>query len=267
MAEKKPRKTRKDKGVKRGKKGIKNPRLQIGSIDFRTIGTQQTFGQPNITSLIGTMASLARPVIPQYLQPQVSTELANYAPRDLPKNIPPPQFRPDVEQGQEEQSEQVRRAMGGRIARLRKEEASLVLKKNQMEETNMMMGEELRQKQMEIVEQDKSMDLKRKSFIVEQIYQNSAPNALARIHSQITGENITADQASTFKGNSIQELNVYRNFLMEQAGLNPELADSKKVKVGERGKARKDWFYNPQKADLQRAQEESSEILVESEEE
>jgi hypothetical protein len=46
--EKKGRKKRKDAGVKRG---IKNPRLQTGSIDFRTIGTQ------NLTSLIGSIAS------------------------------------------------------------------------------------------------------------------------------------------------------------------------------------------------------------------
>ena len=66
-----------------------------GSIDFRTIGTHAT---SNPTLLAGLIAS--RAVVPQYLQPQqpqTSTELTTYAPRDLPKNIPPPQFRADTE--------------------------------------------------------------------------------------------------------------------------------------------------------------------------
>jgi len=109
MAEtKKPRKPRKDKGKKRGKR-TKNPRLQTGSIDFRTIGTNAISG-PNLTSLIGTLASLPRqvqPNLPQQpnIQEIISTELAKYAPRDVIKtqNFPqPPQERADVEQGQEE---------------------------------------------------------------------------------------------------------------------------------------------------------------------
>lgn len=121
MAEKKPRKPRKDKGIKRGKR-TKNPRLQTGSIDFRTIGTKETKG-PNLTTLIGTLATLPRQVQPNLPQPYnakeeeekkkkekeqlqqfISTELAKYAPRDLAKqNFPqPPQERPDMQQAQEE---------------------------------------------------------------------------------------------------------------------------------------------------------------------
>ena len=253
MAEKKPRKKRSDFGKKRGKR-MKNPRLQTGSIDFRTIGTQQI---SNLTSLIGTMASLSRPIIQQ----PISTELSRYAPRDLEMRqmIPQPQERADVQQAQEEpsQTEQVRRAMGERIARLRKEEAALFLKGKVMETKNMLIGQELQQKQMELIEQDNSMDLKRKSFLVEQIYGTSSTQGFARIQSQILGQNYTGKQAEeTLK--KLGGTDNYRNYLVEQAGLNPALIDYKEVKVGERGKLRKDWFYNPQKADLQRGQEEIS---------
>jgi len=251
MTEKKPRKTRKDKGVKRGKRKMKNPRLQIGSIDFRTIGTQQTIGQPNLTSLIGTIASLAKQVVP--FEQQISTELSKYAPRDLEMRqmIPQPQQRPDVQQAQEEEPSQtgeVRRAMGERIGRLRKEEASLFLKGKVMETKNMLMGKELQQKQMELVEQDKSMDLKRKSFLVEQVYGTTSNQGFARIQSQILGADYTGKQA----GETIQQtggIDNYRNFLLSSAGLNPALVDYKEVKAGGKGKARKDYFYNPQKAD------------------
>ena len=129
--EKKARKPRKDKGVKRSKgaKGTKNPQFQTGSIDFRTIGTSATTGV-NLTKLAGLVSS-SRAIAPLVSQPQmnveevISRELAKYTPRDLPKNVPPPQFRPDVSQGQEEtpalsQTTQVRQAMGSKIERLRK---------------------------------------------------------------------------------------------------------------------------------------------------
>jgi len=264
---KKARKPRKDKGTKRGKKGAKgtaNPQFQRGSIDFRTIGTQQT---SNPTLLAGLIAS--RAVVPQYLQPQqpqTSTELANYAPRDLPRNIPPPQYRPDVEQAQEEtpeglQTTQVRQAMGERIGRLRKEEASLFLKGKGMEAKNMKLGEELQQKQSELIAQDKDMDLKRKSFIVEQVYGATNKQAYSRIQSQILGMEYTGAEAEeTMKemGGQAQ----YREYLLTRAGLDPTLVDFKEVKAGTRGKARKDYFYNPQKADLQRAQEERPALRV-----
>jgi len=159
MAEtKKPRKTRSDKGKKRGKrgKGIKNPRLQIGSIDFRTIGTQQIMG-PNLTSLIGTLSSLARPIAPHQpekkeksIQEIISTELARYAPRDLAlrQNIPPPpQEKPDVEQAQEELSiddptrqiiEQMRRQQGNVIRNIRE---SLGTDIENLEDTNYFLRE------------------------------------------------------------------------------------------------------------------------------
>lgn len=252
---KKARKPRKDKGTKRGKKGAKgtaNPQFQRGSIDFRTIGTQQT---SNPTLLAGLIAS--RAVVPQYLQPQQSTELANYAPRDLPKNVPPPQFKPDEEQGQEEnpQYRQVKQVMGERIGRLRREEASLILQGKVMEAKNMKLGEELQQKQSELIAQDKDMDLKRKSFIVEQVYGATNKQAYSRIQSQILGMEYTGAEAEeTMKemGGQAQ----YREYLLTRAGLDPTLVDFKEVKAGTRGKARKDYFYNPQKADLQRAQEE-----------
>lgn len=261
---KKPRKPRKDKGKKRGKR-IKNPRLQTGSIDFRTIGTSATMG-PNLTSLIGSMAALARPIVqPQYLQPQVSTELVNYAPRDLPKNTPPPQFRPDTEQAQEEEpqaAEEVRRAMGQRIGRLREEEAKLFLKGKVSEAKNMKLDDELRQKQMQLVEQDEAMDLKRKSFLVEQIWGQSASNVFARVQSEIQGKPISSTKVDE-KIIEVGGTDNYRNYLIEQAGLNPALVDKKLVRAGERGRQRKEWFYNPQKADLQRAQEEKPAAAIE----
>jgi len=252
--EKKPRKTRKDKGKKRGKR-TKNPRLQTGSIDFRTIGTQQTFG-PNLSSLVGTLASLARPIVP--FQPsmpqQISSELI------MRQNIPQPQERADVEQNQEETSTtEIRRAMGNRIARLTREEASLFLKGKVMEAKNILADKELQQKQMELVEQDRSMDLKRKSFLVEQIYGQSSNQVFSRVQSEVTGKKVTQKEVET----AIKQLggtDNYRTYLMEQAELNPALADYKEVKVGERGRGRKEWFYNPQKADLQRGQEERPEI-------
>lgn len=131
--EKKPRKPRKDKGTKRGKR-TKNPRLQTGSIEFKHIGTTaksetKKTKEPkgtNLTTLVGTLATLPRQIQPNLPQPYnpkkeeekkkkekeelqqfISTELAKYAPRDLsvtqPQNIPqPPQERPDVQQAQEE---------------------------------------------------------------------------------------------------------------------------------------------------------------------
>jgi len=261
---KKTRKPRKDKGTKRRKR-TKNPQFQTGSIDFRTIGTQQTMGQ-NATLLAGLISS--RAVVPQYLQPQqpqqTSTELTTYAPRDLPKNVPPPQFEPDVEQGQEEtpQSSQVRQAMGERIGRLRKEAEKIEEVSKQLQESNLMAGEELRQKQIELIEQDKAMDLKRKSFLVEQIYGTSNDTALARIKSQITGLQWTSAEIKQDKAEQ-GGIDNYRKYLVKQAGLDPELVDNRKVKAGAT-KERTDWFYNPQKADLQRAQEERTRQLVEN---
>ncbi len=97
--EKKPRKTRKDKGIKRGKRKIKNPRLQTGSIDFRTIGTQQTFG-PNLTSLVGSIASLSRPVQTTLIPNQPTTytptppelSLVKSKPRDIIETKTNPSF-------------------------------------------------------------------------------------------------------------------------------------------------------------------------------
>lgn len=165
MVEKKPRKTRKDKGKKRGKKRTKNPQFQRGSIDFRTIGTQQTMGQ-NATLLAGLISS--RAVVPQYLQPQqqISTELVRYAPRDLVKNVPPPQFKPDTEQSQEETSQatQVRQAMGQRIGRLRKEtedleekEAVLYIKSKGLERRNIQMEEQGKKLQEELMTSSKKI--------------------------------------------------------------------------------------------------------------
>jgi hypothetical protein len=144
---------------------------------------------------------------------------------------------------------------------LRKEEASLILKGKEMEERNMMMNEELQQKQNKIIEQDQSIDLKRKNFIVEQIYGTTADAAFARIISQLTGLLYTRKEIN----DEIREdggIDNYRKYLVETAGLNPDLVDSKQIKVGERGKGRTDWFYNPQKADLQRAQEETPALQV-----
>jgi hypothetical protein len=251
--EKKGRKKRKDAGGRRGKrKGTTNPKVQTGSIDFRTIGTQQ-----NITSLIGTVAALSRPII----QPEISTELTKYAPRDLAKsqNIPQPQQKPDIQQAQEETQEsnigQVKKAMGERIGRLRKEEAYLFLKGKGMESKNVLMSKELQQKQIEIAEQDKSIDLKRKSFLVEQIYGTTNTQGFARIQSQISGLNYTGKEAEELMRES-GGIDNYRKQLREEAGLNPALVDYKEIKAGERGKSRRDYFYNPQKADLQRGQEE-----------
>ena len=287
----KPRKTRKDKGKKRGKR-IKNPRLQTGSINMRLIGTSAT-SAPNLTALAGLVAS-SRPVFPTFSQDQqlinelrdkeekikkqeekiLSTELV-IRQQNMP---PPPQTRPDVEQGQEEVSPagQVRRAMGKRIARKEKEiedleevEAKLYVKskilerKNKqteeqakvMEAQNMLMSNELQQKKHQLIEQDKAIDLKRKSFLVEQIYTTTADAGLARIKSQLTGIDWNGKEIAQEK----QEeggLENYRKYLMKQAGLNPALVDSREIKVGERGKGRKDFFYNPEKLDLQQGQEE-----------
>lgn len=275
VSEKKTRKPRKDKGKRRGRKQTKNPQFQKGSLDFRHIGTSQS---SNATLLAGLIAS--RAVVPQYLQPQTtSTELTTYAPRDLPKNVPSPQFRPDEEQAQEEtpQYTQVKQAMGGRIQRQNKEIERLQEVSKQIQESNLMAGEELRQKQHELIEQDKDMDLKRKSFLVEQVYTTPSNAGFARIKSQITGIQWTGEEIAQDKEDLRAELSLenpkltktqlnelvnkqYRDSLIERAGLDPTLVDFREVKVGERGKMRKDFFYNPQKADLRRAQEEEPEI-------
>lgn len=257
MTEKKPRKKRSDAGKKRGKR-IKNPRLQTGSIDFRTIGTNYTMG-PNLTSLIGTMSALARPVPQQqYLQPQISTELAAYMPRDLPKNVPPPQFKPDVEQSQEEN---IKSTMGKRINRLRHEEASLYLKNKVSEARNIKLEEkkyelqnELQQSSKKILQQQEELDLDKKNHLVHQIYSTNNANGYSRLKSKLTGVNFTGKELK-------DELDEYgqegvREMLLSYVGINPALVDFREIKTGERGKSRKDYFYNPQKQDLQRGQEE-----------
>lgn len=255
-APKKTRKTRSDKGKKRGRPS--NPRVQTGSIDFRTIGTQQTMG-PNLTSLIGTLASLARPVIPSQPE-QVSTELARYAPRDLPAQSnqntpPPPQERPDTNQAQEETPiTEIKRAMGERIGRLRKEEASLFLKGKGLEAKNILIQKDLLSSEKKLIEEQESMDLKRKSFLVEQIYGTNNNQGFARIQSQLTGLQWTGKEVEQIR----QEqggLDNYRKYLIKTAGLNPAFVDSREISAGSTRK-RTDWFYNPNKADLQRAQEE-----------
>jgi hypothetical protein len=173
MAEiKKPRKTRKDKGKKRGKR-IKNPRLQTGSIDFRTIGTQQI---SNLTSLIGTMASLSRPIIqPSQLniQEMISTELSKYAPRDIIKVENIPHFQPDIEQGQEErpfvESAQEsaalklqRKAMSNRVQNLRKEVEETQLQKAEAEK-------DLDIVQQKIVRQQKQFAITGKKNLIETV--------------------------------------------------------------------------------------------------
>lgn len=131
---KKPRKTRKDKGKKRGKRTIKNPRLQTGSLDFRHIGTTATMGT-NLTALAGLVAS-SRPAFPTFSQDQQlinelrkkEEQVKNTELIIKQQNIPPqPAFEPDVEQGQEENYHfrQVKRAMGNRIARLNQEKEDL----------------------------------------------------------------------------------------------------------------------------------------------
>lgn len=129
---KKPRKTRKDKGKKRGKRTIKNPRLQTGSLDFKHIGTSVTMG-PNLTALAGLLAS-SRPVFPTFSQDQQlinelrkkEEQVKNTELIIKQQNIPPqPAFEPDVEQGQEENATKVRKAMGNRIARLNQEKEDL----------------------------------------------------------------------------------------------------------------------------------------------
>ncbi len=172
--EKKPRKKRSDFGKKRGKrKGIKNPRLQTGSIDFRTIGTQQI---SNLTSLIGTMASLSRPIIqPSQLniQEMISTELSKYAPRDIIKVENIPHFQPDIEQGQEErpfvESAQEsaalklqRKAMSNRVQNLRKEVEETQLQKAEAEKN-------LDIVQQKIVRQQKQFAITGKKNLIETV--------------------------------------------------------------------------------------------------
>jgi hypothetical protein len=259
-SEKKPRKTRKDKGTKRGKKGMTNPRVQTGSIDFRTIGTQQTFG-PNLTSLIGTVASLARPIVP--FQPsvpqQVSSELI------MRQNIPPAQERADVEQNQEETpTTEVRRAMGERIGRLRREEASLFLKGKGMEAKNIQLEEyankvksELQTSNEKLIQKEQALDSAKKDFTTQRIYETNSDQGFARIVSQLrglqyTGDEIKSEIKDVYGGNKDE----FREALMRESGLNPDFKDKRKVKTGRGGRERTDYFYNPQKADLQRAQEE-----------
>jgi hypothetical protein len=109
---KKPRKTRKDKGKKRGKR-IKNPQFQRGSIDFKTIGTSQTFGS-NLTRLAGVLSSRANQPSMDYqkrleedvkklqekLQENVKERAIITTPSSQP--TPPSQPRPDIQRGQEE---------------------------------------------------------------------------------------------------------------------------------------------------------------------
>ena len=118
MAEtKKPRKSRKDKGKKRGKR-IKNPQFQRGSIDFRTIGTNITSG-PNLTRLAGLVSS-SRAIVSYQSQADLEKLKSDFEElkkaqdkvkeRDLTisqtpssQSIPPPpQSKPDTQRGQEE---------------------------------------------------------------------------------------------------------------------------------------------------------------------
>ena len=254
--QKKTRKSRKDKGTKRGKRTTKNPQFQTGSIDFRTIGTHAT---SNPTLLAGLIAS--RAVVPQYLQPQqpqTSTELTTYAPRDLPKNIPPPQFRADTEQAQEEVSTQVRKAMGERIGRLRKEEASLFLKGKGMEAKNMKLGEELRQKQHELIEQEGFVNKQKQDLIKGSNYLQK-PGL----------EKILREQGEELTGS--EDLTDMRMAYLRNQGLTFNKDFTISTRVGARGKASKEFDIVPiVKQDIQRAQEEvpeAEERFNESEEE
>lgn len=249
---KKTRKPRKDKGIKRGKRGTgpKKPQFQTGSIDFRTIGTQQT---SNATLLAGLIAS--RAVVPQYLQPQqpqqTSTELTRYAPRDLPRNVPPPQFRPDSEQGQEEvsQATQVRQAMGERIGRLRKEaedleekEAILYVKSKGLERRNLQMEEQGKKLQEELTMASEKVKEQKNELIKGANFLQQSDLRRALSAEELEGATDLTDMRSAYlmaKGLKVSEDYTFR------------------AREGARGKAAKEFDIVPiQKQDLQRAQEE-----------
>lgn len=253
VEEKKPRKTRKDKGKKRGKKRTKNPQFQRGSIDFRTIGTQQTIG-PNPTLLAGLIAS--RAIVPQYLQPQqpqpISTELTTYAPRDLPKNVPPPQFKADTEQAQEEtpQSTQVRKAMGGRIERLRKEiedleekEAIQYIKGKGIERRNIQMEEQGKKLQEELTTSSKKLmeqqDEQRRVLI-------SGVNAF-----QAQGLKKILKEGGIEPSNDTEQMRVQ---YLQSKGLKKDVDFKSELKKGKGGGV--NVLVPIEKQDLQRAQEE-----------
>lgn len=251
-SQKKTRKPRKDKGTKRGKRGTTaNPQFSKGSIDFRTIGTNAT---SNPTLLAGLISS--RAVVPQYLQPQqpqqpqISTELAKYAPRDLPKNVPPPQFKPDTEQAQEEtpevsQATEVRQAMGERIGRLRKEEASLFLKGKIMEAKNMKLGEELTKNSKRLIEQQDVLTEQRNELI-------TGVNAF-----QAQGlTKLLKDKGIQPSGNTFEMRKQY----LETKGLTFGEDFKKELKTGRGGGVE---IYVPvEKQDLQRAQEERPAVQI-----
>ena len=241
MAEKKPRKKRSDFGKKRGKR-MKNPRLQTGSIDFRTIGTQQI---SNLTSLIGTMASLSRPIIQQ----PISTELSRYAPRDLEMRqmIPQPQERIGIQQAQEEepsQTEQVRRAMGERIGRLRKEEAALFLKSKVSEVKNMLIGQELQINSQKLIENEGFLSKQKEDLIKGSNYLQKPE--LKRIFEK---EGIDIEPTD--------DLTDLRITYLRSMGLKIGEDFNLKGREGARGKASKELDLIPIiKQDFQRAQEE-----------
>ena len=133
----KQRKSRKDKGTKRGKKGTANPQFQTGSINMRTIGTSATIG-PNLTRLAGLISS-SRQITPTLAQDNKLMDELRRTNIELGKSTELALRKPDVNQGQEETPSEVgnellhaqRTALTNTIKNLRNEE-------QRMKESNQM---------------------------------------------------------------------------------------------------------------------------------
>lgn len=286
--EPKKRKPRKDKGKKRGKRMAK-PRFQTGSIDFRTIGTQQTMGQ-NATLLAGLLSS-SRAMMP-YPPPQqttipdiqkmISTELIKYAPRDLPNQpptsqesfVPPPAQEPDTQQAQEEGQEEravlklQRQALTANIRNLRKGKEKLQEEFKQTQEKlfysqqqQEQLQEELTANSKKLIEQEQIKEgLQRdiKQNLVEK-YMGAQRSTLLRLVKK------TPQQMyyETIKGLDTSELDDMRFLLLkEQQGITRnQIIENPK---GGRGGGI-NWMLAPAQ-DLQRAQEEKPQSAEQVEE-